>query len=183
MELVGKLSPKALGWDRNNIGTEVAKVPAAGGSVSLGRIVGIVTGLRQTVNNETGDIQTGLKGNFRGISSLPDKAPVTSGVCYLPGGIQDMLEGALAAAKEGDSKATVSFAIDLFAIPATNKAGYSFKADNIVEASATDPLTALLEQANSTKALAAPTPAAAPVPDKIPADDAVTTGTTTTKTK
>jgi hypothetical protein len=143
MELVGKLSPKAIGWDRNRIGTEVAKVPADGGKVLLGRIVGMISGLKQTVNNETGDIQTGLKGNFRGISSVDGLAAVTSGVCYLPGGIQEMLEGALASAKENDAKATVTFAIDLFAIPATNKAGYSFKAS--------DPLAMLLEQANAVK--------------------------------
>jgi hypothetical protein len=151
MELVGKLSPKAIGWDRNRIGTEVAKVPADGGKVLLGRIVGMISGLKQTVNNETGDIQTGLKGNFRGISSVDGLAAVTSGVCYLPGGIQEMLEGALASAKENDAKATVTFAIDLFAIPATNKAGYSFKAENIVEAEASDPLAMLLEQANAVK--------------------------------
>lgn len=168
MELVGKLSPKAMGWDRNKIGTEVAKVPADGGSVNLGRIVGVVSGLKQTVNGETGDIQTGLKGNFRGISSLEGKPAVTSGVCYLPGGIQEMLEGALASAKENDPRATVSFAIDLFAIPATNKAGYSFKADNIVEAGATDPLQSLLDQAAANKplALAAAEPAPEAAPEK-----------------
>jgi len=159
MELVGKLSPKAMGWDRNAIGTETAKVPADGGKVLLGRIVGIVSGLKQTVNNDTGDIQTGLKGNFRGFSSLPNKEPVTSGVCYLPGGIQEMIEGALATAQEGgDKKATVNFAIDLFAIPATNKAGYWFKADNIVEMSAADPLELLLQSANEKKSLALEAP-------------------------
>ena len=160
MELVGKLTPKALGWDRNNIGTEVAKVPAAGGQVLLGRIAGIVSGLRESVNGDTGDIMTGLKGNFRGISSNTELKPVTSGVCYLPGGIQDMIEGALASAQDetngGSKKATVNFAIDLYAIPATNKAGYSFKAENLVEASATDPLAALLASAKNVKALAAP---------------------------
>lgn len=154
MELVGKLTPRTLGWDRNRIGTEVAKVPMDGGKVLLGRIVGIVSGLKQTIDKETGDISSGLKGNFKGISSLDEKPPVNSGVCYLPGGIQEMLEGSLAQAKENDSKATVRFAIDLFAIPATNKAGYSFKADNIVEASETNPLDDLLNEATRIKALA-----------------------------
>lgn len=166
MELVGKLTPKALGWDRNKIGSEVAKVPADGGKVLLGRFAGIVAGLRQTVNNDTQEVQSGLKGNFRGISSI-DKSEVTSGVCYLPGGIQDMIEGALAAAKEADAKATVNFAIDLFAIPATNKAGYSFKADNIVAPNAADPLAMLLEQAEqNSKAAALPAPEAAAETEK-----------------
>jgi len=156
MELVGKLSPKAMGWDRNSIGTETAKVPADGGKVLLGRIVGMVSGLKQTVNGETGDIQSGLKGNFRGISSIEGKAAVTSGVCYLPGGIQEMIEGTLAEAKSQDPRAVVNFAIDLYAIPATNKAGYSFKAENLVESGASDPLQMLLDQANSIKLLGAP---------------------------
>lgn len=168
MELVGKLTPKSLGWDRNQLGTETAKVPADGGKVLIGRIVGIVAGLRQTINNDTGEVQNGLKGNFRGVSSkvYPEGAEqagkpitVTSGVCYLPSGIQDMIEGALASAKEADAKATVNFAIDLYGIPATNKAGYSFKAENIVAPQTADPLAMLLEQAEAHKSGAAMLPA------------------------
>lgn len=182
MELVGKLTPRSLGWDRNALGAETAKLPMDGGKLLIGRIVGIVAGFRETVDGETGDVSRGLKGNFRGISSklsqvakvnakgepvLKDGKPVmedgepitvTSGVCYLPGGIQDMIEGAYLAAREADAKATVSFAIDLFGIPATNKAGYSFKADNIVAPSAADPLALLLEQAEANQA-------ALPAPD------------------
>jgi hypothetical protein len=165
MRLSGKLTAKSLGWDRNRIGTEVAKVPADGGRVLLGTIVGLVSGLRQTVNNDTGEIQNGLKGQFRGISSLGDdsgkeigdKNPartVTAGVCYLPGGIQEMIEGALAQAQDttsgGDVRATVKFGLKLYAIPATNKAGYSFDADNLIEATEDDPLDTLLAVANDT---------------------------------
>jgi hypothetical protein len=169
-KLSGKLTAKTLGWDRIAIGSETKKVPAEGGRVLLGRIVGIVNGLKQTVNADTGEIQNGLKGQFRGISSRNEKGEivgidggvkVTAGVCYLPGGIQDMIEGTLAVAKEADAKATVQFAIDLFAIPATNKAGYSFDADTLVQAEESDPLDTLLASAaNSAPALAAPeTPA------------------------
>lgn len=139
MELTGKLTPKSLGWDRNNIGTAVSKVPALDGEVLLGRIAGKVTGIKEQVNGETGDIMTGLKGDFQGMSSLNNKV-VSSGVCYLPGGIQDMLEGAYSIASEKDPRATVAFTIDLYAIPATNKAGYSFKADSLKEANAEDPM-------------------------------------------
>jgi len=164
-KLSGKLTAKALGWDRVAIGSETKKVPAEGGRVPLGRIVGIVSGLKQTVNNDTGEVQNGLKGQFRGISTrndageilaIKDNAPqgvtVTAGVCYLPGGIQEMIEGALAAAQETDPRATVHFGIDLFAIPATNKAGYSFDADNLVDAAEADPLDALLSSAAATVA-------------------------------
>lgn len=180
-QIVGKLTAKSLGWDRFKIGaaTQDTTVPQ-----NMGRIVGIVSSLRQTVNNETGDIQTGLKGNFRGISTLNlfvpekdkdgndkmkdgkpvmkdtgEKIVVTSGVCYLPAGLQDMIEGQLAQAKESDPKATVSFAIDLFCIKDTNKAGYTFRADTLLQAEQRDPLDQLIDLA-SQPALPAPETAA-----------------------
>ena len=167
--LSGKLTAKSLGWDRNRIGTEVAKVPADGGRVLLGTIVGICSGLRQTVNGDTGEIQNGLKGQFRGVSSLGDDTgkeigtgnparSVTAGVCYLPGGIQEMIEGVLASAVEKDAKATVNFGLKLFAIPATNKAGYTFDADNLIEAQEADPLSTLLASAAAVEAPALPAP-------------------------
>lgn len=181
-QLVGKLTAKSLGWDRFAIGEATKDTTTA---QKLGRVVGIVSGLRQTVNNETGDIQSGLKGNFRGVSAknltvvkkdkdgndvMKDGKPVmvdtgkpievTSGVCYLPAGLQDMIEGSLAVAKENDPKATISFAIDLYAVKDSNKAGYTFKAETLIEAEQRDPLDMLLEQAKSAPALPAPeTPA------------------------
>src|SRR5688572_4466984 len=117
MQLVGKLTPRALGWDRNAIGPAVG-VLTTGQSVLLGRIAGIVGGFRETLNEDTGEVQRGLKGNFRGLSSknitevekdakgnpvMENGVPkvkdtgvqiqITSGVCYLPGGIQEMIEG------------------------------------------------------------------------------------------
>lgn len=182
IELVGKLTAKSLGWDR-------AALQAATKDTKerqfIGTVVGIVNNLRQTVNDETGDIQTGLKGNFRGVSSknllvpkLDDKGNqvmdgtkpvmvdsgavimVNSGVCYLPGGIQEMIEGALAQAQERDPKATVPFALDLYCIADTNKAGYTFRAETKVEPETRDPLDALLEAARA--------PAALPAPDAEP---------------
>lgn len=160
--LSGKLTAKTLGWDRVKIGAAVQKVPADGGRVLLGRFAGIVSGLKQTVNADTGEVQNGLKGQFRGLSALNEKgdtvelgkgASVTAGVCYLPGGIQEMIEGTLAAAQEDDPRATVQFAIDLYAIPATNKAGYSFDADTRIEAEESDPLDNLLAQAAEAPAI------------------------------
>jgi len=162
--LSGKLTAKTLGWDRNAIGMATSAVPAVGGRVLLGRIVGIVAGLKQIVNADTGEISNGLKGQFRGVSSKKDadgnEISVTAGVCYLPGGIQDMIEGALSAAQDtangGNSRATVQFGIDLYAIPATNKAGYSFDADSLVSATEADPLAMLLDMAAGAPALDAP---------------------------
>lgn len=160
--LSGKLTAKTLGWDRNRIGTEVAKVPADGGRVQLGTFVGIVSGLKHNVN-ESGEVTSGLKGQFRGVSTLGDDSgkevgegnplrTVTAGVLYLPGGIQDMIEGSLAEAKATDANATVRFGLTLYAIPATNKAGYSFDADTKLEAQESDPLADLLAIATNVPA-------------------------------
>lgn len=193
----GKLTAKSLGFDRGVI-SEGVKTSQR---LSIGRIVGIVSGLHQTVSEESGEIQTGLKGTFKGVSALNnfepvmetvnidgkdverpkrdandkiitrdtgDKITMTAGRCYLPGGIQDMIEGAYAQAVESDAKATVQFAVDLFAIPSTNKAGYSFDADMLIEASEVDPLDALMTAA-AAKALPAP---------EAHADEATTLDTT-----
>lgn len=163
MQLVQKLTAKTLGWDRNKIGTATTESEAPLGRVHLGRIVGIVAGLRQSINNDTGEVQSGLKGNFRGISSIvKDGAAieVTSGVCYLPSGIQSMIEGELAKVQATDKSAVINFAIDLYALRDANKAGYTFDADNIVESAVADPLADLLAKAGETKAL----PGAAPAP-------------------
>lgn len=178
----GKLTGRALGWDRNAIGTATKRVPQDTGRVLIGRIAGIVAGFHQTVNNDTGEVQIGLKGQFRGVSSLnemvqdgnkvgADKLPVmidsgnpivvSAGRCYLPGGLQEMIETAYKDAIKTDKDATVSFALDLFAIPATNKAGYSYDGDMLVEATEQDPLDMLFTNANAVTTLPGSTTMAA----------------------
>jgi len=200
--LSGKLTAKSLGWDRNAIGAAVGKL-GDNGRVHLGRIVGMVADIHTTVNETTGEIQKGLKGQFRGVSSVNEFTPVmveatddngatimkdgkpvmkakrdandvpvtvdtgkaitvTAGRCYLPGGLQDMIEGSLTTARASDDKATVQFGIDLFAIKAANAAGYSFDADTLIEAADVDPLDALLTSATSAAQAALPAPDEAP---------------------
>lgn len=174
VELVGKLSPRAIGWDRVAIGGAVGKVAADGSQpVLLGRFVGVMTGLKENLNKETGEVSYGLKGSFKAISSLADEngalREARSGVCYLPGGIQDIVEAAFTEAQgeDGSKRASISFAMDLYAIPANNAAGYTFKADNLIEAQAADPLDTMLSAVASKKAL--PAPVASPATDPNPA--------------
>lgn len=141
-----KLSPRALGWDRGSI--EVARADLkASERLPLGRIAGTISKLKTMVNQTNGDVQVGLIGNFRGMSSKVGVDEVSSGTCYLPSGIQAMLEGALAEAKATNDKATVSFVMDIYAISAKNAAGYSFEAEPIVEAQLDDPIGRMLADA------------------------------------
>lgn len=155
MDIVQKLTVKSMGWDRGEILTAVKKTKADGTEKTLiGRFGGIVTSLRQSVDAETGDIRSGLKGEFRGISSKG--AVLTSAICYLPGGLQALAESSLEKAQSVNERATVEFMMDVFAIPDTNKAGYTFTGETIVEANSVDHLSKMFEEANSIKSLESP---------------------------
>lgn len=161
MRLEQKLTIRALGWTRGKIEEAVGQVPRDTGRVLLGRIAGVVVGTKNA-KDMNDDIITGLKGNFRGQSALEvdgvSGALVTSGVCFLPGGIQGMIEQDLADAKQHDANATVRFAFDVYAKPATNKAGYTFDAENLLPGEQADPLTELLVAAEQAQPLALPAP-------------------------
>jgi hypothetical protein len=156
MKLEQKLTVATLGWKRRNIEEAVEKISDTD-RVLLGRIAGVAVGTKASkdVNDE---LIYGLKGNFRG-QNVTTGEMVSSGVCYLPSGIQGMIEQDLADARQQDPNATVRFAVDIFAIRAKNKAGYSFNADNILPSETGDPVSGLLDQAQklSPLAIAAPT--------------------------
>jgi len=159
MRLEQKLTVATLGWKRRNIEEAVEKITDTD-RVHLARIAGVAVGLKAAKDvNE--DIIYGLKGNFRGQSMLTGEM-VSSGVCFLPAGIQGMLESELADARKEDPNATVRFAVDIFAIRAKNKAGYSFNADNILPSETADPVSELLTQAQSEIPLTLPSPTVEP---------------------
>lgn len=157
MRLEQKITMKALGWSRGKIELEIGKVPRDGGRVLLGRVAGIIVGTKAT-KDVNDDVIFGLKGNFRAISSITGEE-ISSGIAYLPSGIQGMLETALADTRSEtkDPNATVQFVVDVYAIPANNKVGYSFNADTVSKEDAKDPVADLLNVASETAALPAPT--------------------------
>lgn len=165
--LSGKLTAKTLGWGREEIGPAVKKIPQTD-KIFIGRFAGIVSGIKELVNDDTGEVQTGLKGQFRGISTLNDDGTeagadangnplgrtVTAGVCYLPSGLQDVVEGAYRQAIEHEPRATITFVMDLYAMFSGGQAGYTYDAETKVEAQDNDPLDILLEQAATPLAIA-----------------------------
>jgi len=160
--LSGKLTAKTLGWGREEIGPAVKKIPQTE-RIFIGRFAGIVSGIKEIVNDDTGEIQTGLKGQFRGLSTMNDAGEivgandagnplgrvVTAGVCYLPSGLQDVVEGAYRQAVEHEPRATISFVMDLYAMFSGGQAGYTYDAETKVDAQEADPLSLLLEQASA----------------------------------
>lgn len=165
-KLSGKLTAKTLGWGREEIGPGVKAIPQTE-RLFIGRYAGIVSGIKELVNDDTGEIQTGLKGQFRGISTRNDKGEVvgtdeagvplgkvvTAGVCYLPSGLQDIVEGSYRSAVEQDPRATITFVMDVYALASSNQAGYSYESEMVTEAEENDPLDVLLASAVDTKAL------------------------------
>lgn len=156
-----------MGWTKAVLATSVAAITDAD-KIFLGRVAGIVTGFKETIDEKTGNIQLGLKGSFKAISDKVDEKGVLleirSGVCYLPGGIQETVETAYKGARgEGANErknATVAFAVDLYVRRANNAAGYSYEAETLMTPEENDPLAGLFSQALETKALPSKTIAA-----------------------
>lgn len=92
------------------------------------RFWGTASGVKAAVGQD-GDAVFGLTGNFRAMNMTTSKV-YQSGILYLPSGIQDLIQDAVETAmSEGDKKPNVEFAIEIYAVTASNKAGYSFAAE------------------------------------------------------
>lgn len=170
MKVLGKLTiasmntrPKRAHKDVNNIKTPLC------------RIMGTATGLKAALDTK-GETVFGLTGQFLGINvdqaaahakdpkENPDDGEYTSGVCYLPGGIQELIQTPLEALLNSEDKVTANnasleFAMDLFAVPATNAAGYSFEGALLGQMGQADPFAAIKAKVGDTKLPALPSPA------------------------
>lgn len=169
MEVLGKLSiatmnckPKRAHKDVDNIKTPLA------------RIMGTASGLKSAVD-QRGEPVFGLTGSFLGINIAEglqagqdgkdaDFGQYRSGVLYLPGGIQELIQAPLEKALNDPDKAVansaaIEFAMDLFAIPANNPAGYSFVATLLGEAAQADPFANIRQRVGDAKLPALPSPA------------------------
>jgi hypothetical protein len=103
----------------------------------MGTVIGIASGLKQGADPQ-GKPFTGLKGNFEGIPSDPERDTVKAGVCYLPSGFQEPIETLLASGEP-----TVKFAFEVYSIKSTAPIGYSYMLKAVTEPGAADPLSDL----------------------------------------
>jgi hypothetical protein len=158
MEIIGKISLKTVGGNPALAAVLKSKVPMC-------RIWGKASNIKTAVG-QNGDPVFGLAGSFMALN-YQDQKEFQSGVCYLPGGIQELIQEPLEALlNSGERGGAVEFALDVFAIPATNKAGYSFAAETLTEISADDPMVKM-KKALEAKAL--PTFPKIPTPEEIAA--------------
>jgi len=140
-ELVGKLTLKSMGCNGAIVLVTKARTP-------LARIIGIARNIKAATGNN-GDPVFGLTGQFQGVN-IQDGKEFASAVAYLPNGILELIMDPLEAVLNGDDKAAkaagIPFALDVFAVPDGNKAGYTFTAEIVGENLQADPLAALKAQ-------------------------------------
>lgn len=109
--------------------------------VPICRIYGKADGTKATEDKVTGTIHVALTGLFEG-ENLKTGDIYRSGKLYLPKGVHEMVESAVA---KLDSKAgdTVNFALEISVVTATNPIGYSYESKNLIATKETDELESL----------------------------------------
>jgi len=133
-----KLTIKDLGNPRNP--------PDDGTRKYLGRIAGVVTGLKN-VQDARGEVFTALQGMFAGLTT--DGECIRSGICYLPGGLHDSVISAFDQASRAPDGSriggvNVEFAYDAYSVKAGNPIGYTYIFERITKERSVDRLTELL---------------------------------------
>jgi len=152
--------------------------PRAGQKVPLAVIGGRATGRKTGENSRDGSVWSALTGSFianciQEGENFNNAEVYESGVCFLPGGVQEQIEGVLAGLGDGGS---VEFAVEIMAgYDEKSATGYRYFGRNLKPATATDDLAmvrSILQP--KAKALLGPGAEAGPKPEPVPAPAAET---------
>lgn len=145
MEKVSKISPANF-KPKENVGL----LKGDGSRLPLGVIVGTVTGIKEKKGPNDMDVFTALVGSFSATPIDPKTGELLgdrelrSGICYLPGGMQDDIEAQFAG---DDPVQRIDFAAELAIFKAENAIGYSWAMKPLVEPAESDPVNALMAAA------------------------------------
>jgi hypothetical protein len=132
IRVVAKLSVKT--------GANPKKVATApGGRLHLCDMLGRVKTLVTKEDTSATGLSTALVGKFDAYYPLTNTR-YQSARCYLPGGIQEVIEALVKSIPEGDRLASVDFAFRIFAVEATNAVGYTYEALPLINLSSNDGL-------------------------------------------
>ncbi len=158
--IVSKLRAKNLGNPKVAAGFSDEEM-GAGKVHVLGVIMGKASGVKAHKNpkDET-QVDYSLVGFFEGIPDDKQRPRLQSGICWLPGGIHEMVREQVESAAEGQ---VVEFAFKIGTRRSTNQAGYEYVTEPMGEATKADPLADLRERLSSQLAL--------PVPEKESANE------------
>jgi len=144
--ILTKMSIKSLNADPSEVKAKNDDGTAKYTSLDLVRIYGIATGLVFKEDPKTGDVQVAVSGNFEALNIKSGKI-FRAGVLWLPGGIQELLIGAVdTGEKDANGKPqynSVKFGFTIASVPAANPIGYSYTATQLIDAAQNDPLADL----------------------------------------
>lgn len=136
--LTSKLRPKNLANPKVAAGFTDAEM-GEGKIHWLGTIMGKASGTAKKVDpSDDTKISYALTGFFEGIPGDGARPIVKSGVCYLPGGVHEMIVEQVNSME--DAGGVVAFAFKIGTRRADNQAGYEYVNETLGEASKSDPL-------------------------------------------
>lgn len=110
-------------------------------------IFGMASGIKEVVDKVRGDVYHALTGQFEA-QNLDTGDVFQSGQLYLPTGIHETVEASVR--KLESENDYVTFALQIRSVKATNPAGYSYQAVNLMPAKAVDPLGAMRGELGTT---------------------------------
>jgi hypothetical protein len=135
--IISKMSVKTI-----KANPRVASVEPEGSTkkFKLAQIYGQANGTKIVEDRNSGDSHESLTGNFEA-KNLQDGTMYSSGVLYLPKGIHESVVAAVKGlTNDNDS---ISFALEISAVPANNPIGYSYEAVSLMKPVGVDPLEAI----------------------------------------
>lgn len=134
--ILTKMSTRTIGAKPTRVVDQKEDKP-----LPLYHVYGKARGTKLKEGND-GQMTTAILGNFEAVN-LDGGEVFRSGVLYLPAGISDILETAVAKLK--DDADSVDFALEICATKAQNKIGYSYVARPLLKPQASDDLSQLRE--------------------------------------
>ncbi len=143
--LINKITMKSIKTQPGKMATEKG--------APIANVYGFISGSKTVVDKVRGESFNALVGQFEA-ENLDTGERFQSGVLYLPKGIHETLESiASKLTQESDS---VKFAIQVYAVTASNPIGYSYSAKNLFAPAGVDPLDELRAAMPTQKSLPAP---------------------------
>ena len=134
--LIGKITMRTIGL------TPAKHIAADGKVTPIAQIYGIAQKIQIVEDKVRGDSFESIRGQFEAVN-LETGEFYQSGTLYLPSGIHDLVASAVKGLDPEDRKAAIRFKLEIGVVKATNPAGYSYEARNLVSASEVDPLADL----------------------------------------
>jgi len=158
MKILTKMSLATLGANPSRV-KEMKDGKPVHSSIDLVRIYGVASSLVFKTDPKTGDIQVAVAGNFEAVN-LENRETYRAGILWLPGGIQELLINSVDTGQvDGNGKPIyqdVKFGFTIAAVPASNPIGYSYTAEQLIDAQQNDPLAELRASLPELAALPAP---------------------------